>query len=1308
MKHSRLFHYITSIALGLFFCIQATNAQTEVLSAYPNVRLNNLTELLANENVTVADLVHDSDATGIDLTNASLTNITQAVNDLDAAWGYKVFDLGLYQSARSYQDSGATIIQTVYDVLDTEHDKFILNVFFLKNTGGTVEYISKIKFDTLGSVENSMTLEKKESIIVDCAKAANDYQVSYPISTEVFNASAKAVEQLLFSLNRAAYTIELLGANFENGDTTYLPKDPFNSLTPKLMDYKNGNGIEMQNVEWTFGGTTITSINLGQYEISNTSITLEANKDDICIAIEVIIVPLQFYNPEPTYGQKITDEKAKLITNFDGCEYRYYTKTGQILTLTGDSKTHFTPYSYSGNNIGSFRHNTTNKVYRPTTRMVVNENQTEIISSHSVLEYYDWSQIKKDASNGNFTTFITGNFPNHPETDTLFYGLEIPTNAHYRIPTTYATSLCEIGTTIRTSDGCVELTEAECDPRFINWSGQTLSKDSSLDSLLNGESEIDDPEAGKRRNIKARVFLTNTSLAITSLAKINIIISKIAAKEKIIWIEYDNDTQTWSYRGGGALNLNVEYIEFFAINKHDGNPAYNSGDLLAKLSEGANNNWHFLTKQLYEALDYLSKGINKMKIPSYVYDNDPNNKKYDPTYVNIYKYVTYPFEEQDQGIFNVLGDLMTTMSATSNSVSNAMGFIITGGSVNNDFTISPEAEFGILCGVWNGALDIISSVPEILKLVVAALNEEKRDEFIALYNDMQNIPLYDRITGDSLCQGVRCQVMNIFTKEFYSASPGKLAHNYTTLAVGIGIAFINPASLIGTFGTRIATLVQVLKKIDDFSGLPFKMFTSGAGVLVDGANKTIIQIQNDIFKAQIFTQNSAILFANEIGDFINKAVNVNAPYYRTILNPDGTINLHKMNSNGSSWNDLGKLANGNYASIFGITEALMNQIQQNGVDLQKLYNLKNVPNLNNFPDVVETLVASELKDANLNKFIDDFTGNSSFRDDFVNLYNNTPLEVAGRGMAYSKLIKSESKRMNMKWLTEVVNASGTSVIQKTNPTGISFSNDIVSFGSNKKALDFWKNESKEFFHYSDGDQIIKYDFDTGEFIFGNKNTGEIIGSYAGIENVDIIIENMSLDNLMFKMKNYHGVTPSNIQVNVSSGAIIISNPNGLTTTIVGRFHTYPALTGDLDNIITELLGGLKNSQHGAKPGGFNALNVSDEVAQLAKTTPPPNSGGWGHFWTNHNKPWLEKAMARGDDIYPASNPMDFTQLFQNGVVPTEVINANLTTPTALADYLENMVNGGILYEKMTYFGRELKLLSEGGYIYDNTLKKFLK
>jgi hypothetical protein len=33
---------------------------------------------------------------------------------------------------------------------------------------------------------------------------------------------------------------------------------------------------------------------------------------------------------------------------------------------------------------------------------------------------------------------------------------------------------------------------------------------------------------------------------------------------------------------------------------------------------------------------------------------------------------------------------------------------------------------------------------------------------------------------------------------------------------------------------------------------------------------------------------------------------------------------------------------------------------------------------------------------------------------------------------------------------------------------------------------------------------------------------------------------------------------------------------------------------------------------------------------------------------------------------------------------------------------------GILYEKMTYFGRELKLLSEGGYIYDDTLKKFLK
>ena len=582
--------------------------------------------------------------------------------------------------------------------------------FFLKNTGGSIEYITKIKFDENGSVETSMTPEKKEFVITDCAKVANDYQTTYPIVTEVYNASAKAVEQLSFHLNRAAYTIQLYSSDFEDGDTTSLPK-AFNQLIPKLIDHTNGSGTEMQNVEWKFGGTVITSLNLGQYEISNTSITLEANKGDICITIEIIIVPLNFYGFDHTFGQKVTAEKAKLITNFDGCEYRYYTKNGQILTLTDDNKSEFTPNSYSGNKIKSFRHTTTNKVYNTSVRIVANENYTDILSTHSILEYYNWNQIRKDASNGTFTFFIPINPTNQTQYDTLFFGLDLEINSHYRIPTTYETSLCDIGVSIRTSDECVELTEAECDPRFINWSGQTLTSDSSLDSLLNGESEITDAEVGKRRNIKARLFLTNTNPAITSQSKINFIISKIAAKEKIIWIEYTNLTDStgiWSYRGGNDLNLNVEYIEFFAIKLHDGNPAYNSGDFLDKLAEGANNNWQFLTRQMYEALDYLSKGINGYKIPSYVYDS--GHTKYDSTYIKIYQYATYPIREHKSFILkSLLGFMGSDSTGTDPSATAAL-------AARDEFAADTVAvEFGMICGVWNGALDVFSWNSRITK-----------------------------------------------------------------------------------------------------------------------------------------------------------------------------------------------------------------------------------------------------------------------------------------------------------------------------------------------------------------------------------------------------------------------------------------------------------------------------------------------------------------------------------------------------------------------------------------------------------------
>lgn len=131
----------------------------------------------------------------------------------------------------------------------------------------------------------------------------------------------------------------------------------------------------------------------------------------------------------------------------------------------------------------------------------------------------------------------------------------------------------------------------------------------------------------------------------------------------------------------------------------------------------------------------------------------------------------------------------------------------------------------------------------------------------------------------------------------------------------------------------------------------------------------------------------------------------------------------------------------------------------------------------------------------------------------------------------------------------------------------------------------------------------------------------------------------------------------------------------------------------MKELIPELLGDLKTQQFGAKKGGFNVLNVADEVVS-----------DWSKFWDEFNKPWLDAAIKRGDDIWAASNPMELNLLFKNlDGIPVDQIK----TPSELANYLKNLKDTEIL-DEITGFGNELKLLSENEYIYNQTTKLFVK
>ena len=148
---------------------------------------------------------------------------------------------------------------------------------------------------------------------------------------------------------------------------------------------------------------------------------------------------------------------------------------------------------------------------------------------------------------------------------------------------------------------------------------------------------------------------------------------------------------------------------------------------------------------------------------------------------------------------------------------------------------------------------------------------------------------------------------------------------------------------------------------------------------------------------------------------------------------------------------------------------------------------------------------------------------------------------------------------------------------------------------------------------------------------------------AGIENIINAPDSAGAENIITEIK-----------YKPSSGVNLKANPNK-TTTVLGSFGK------DMKNIINEM-GNVKSTYFGGKKGGFNVLNVSDDMYKTAN-----------QFWDEVNVQWLDDAIARGDDFILATKPTD-DMLWK--------IDPLTRTKT------------------LTGFGREYKHMISNGYAYD--------
>lgn len=184
---------------------------------------------------------------------------------------------------------------------------------------------------------------------------------------------------------------------------------------------------------------------------------------------------------------------------------------------------------------------------------------------------------------------------------------------------------------------------------------------------------------------------------------------------------------------------------------------------------------------------------------------------------------------------------------------------------------------------------------------------------------------------------------------------------------------------------------------------------------------------------------------------------------------------------------------------------------------------------------------------------------------------------------------------------------------------------------------------------------VKIDINDGRILLGNTdgsyqafavlNDADLGAFKSSVLNVSEDVFNAKLSDLMAesskKLKVLSGANSKTITIAGKS----ISLSSNKVNTFLGRFRP------DIRNLFDEF-GSFKNVGLGETPGGINLLNKPDHYYDAST------------WWDVYNKPWLNKAIDRGDEIYLATVPQK----------ADDVIDATGNLKGAFAEELNHLVS----------------------------------
>jgi len=382
-----------------------------------------------------------------------------------------------------------------------------------------------------------------------------------------------------------------------------------------------------------------------------------------------------------------------------------------------------------------------------------------------------------------------------------------------------------------------------------------------LEALMSGNSK--NWITGQAHQIKGHILLTaeaeqtNRVVYKDNSFYVDNVKEEVKPDEIVFWLEYSKEgkIRVKQIISGSSFDENISV----ALKSWESSLDWKQKTLFEKLIAIGYQSVDGYFTAYYDIFDMLSTGISKVKIKSSVYDCTASD--YNKIYAEVFSYFNFTSLLQDA----IIGKVRESYPEFNDILGNP------------NVKLS-QIQFALFCGVYNGLIDVVKSVPDLAKLLISPLSSKGRDDVSKFIEQLSEKEIFgeDEVTlaCESCGVGISFPKIWYFIKEGFvaqldSSKPcstaefvGSIAGPIVVMCLGDEVA---GAGIISRVASTTIKIFQYCDKIADpfrYVGMSFKFVKKASGkvflIIKNASGDVVRQIENDLFRIRVIIKNSEI------------------------------------------------------------------------------------------------------------------------------------------------------------------------------------------------------------------------------------------------------------------------------------------------------------------------------------------------------------------------------------------------------------------------------------------------------------------